>query len=244
MLEIEFFHDVICSFCFPMAKRMHDILSEYENIRLTHRSFALAWEVSDLERMFGSHAAAKAEVLHHWEAANQNDDEHRFNIAGMAAQDFPFPHSQPALIAAKAAGMLGGEDSYWLLFDLLQAALFMSNLDIADEATIFQIVRESGLDFEEWLQWFRDPQVKQAVLADLKLAQQYGLGGVPALVVNQKYMFSGAQSQQRIEDFLKKVAQEEGLQLQKKVLSEAPFTFLDFNQGMACRLEEGQWKCD
>jgi len=33
---------------------------------------------------------------------------------------FPFPQSMPALRAAKAAGLLAGEDAYWDMFDALQ----------------------------------------------------------------------------------------------------------------------------
>ena len=54
--------------------------------------------------MFGSHEAVKPEVLGHWEHANQNDDEHRFNIEGMKEKDFLFLTSKNGLKATKAAG--------------------------------------------------------------------------------------------------------------------------------------------
>ncbi|KAJ73436.1 DSBA oxidoreductase [Enterococcus faecalis AZ19] len=37
-MKIEFFHDVICSFCFPMSDRMHEIQQEFPDIELIHRS--------------------------------------------------------------------------------------------------------------------------------------------------------------------------------------------------------------
>lgn len=45
MLEIEFFHDVICSFCFSMFYRLRKTIEPYQNIKVIHRSFALDWEV-------------------------------------------------------------------------------------------------------------------------------------------------------------------------------------------------------
>jgi predicted DsbA family dithiol-disulfide isomerase len=82
-MKIEFFHDVICSFCFPMSYRMRQVQKKYPNIEIIHRSFALAWEEEDLNKMFGNRDNAKKEILGHWEHANQNDDLHRFNIEGM-----------------------------------------------------------------------------------------------------------------------------------------------------------------
>lgn len=58
-MKIEFFHDVICSFCFPMSDRMHEIQQEFPEIELIHRSFALGWSANDFETMFGSRSAVK-----------------------------------------------------------------------------------------------------------------------------------------------------------------------------------------
>ena len=92
-MQVEFFHDVICSFCFPMSYRMRKVAKKYPKLDIVHRSFALGWEKEQFVQMFGSHEAVKPEVMHHWESANQNDDEHRFNIEGMKEQDFLFPTS-------------------------------------------------------------------------------------------------------------------------------------------------------
>ena len=89
MLEIEFFHDIICIFfLLSDANRMRKVMDKYQNLDIQHRSFALGWEVEHFEQMFGSHEAVKPEVLNRWDAANQNDDEHRFNIEGMRQTDF------------------------------------------------------------------------------------------------------------------------------------------------------------
>ena len=74
MLKIEFFHDVICSFCFPMSARMRRIANKYNNIEIIHRSFALGGNQKTLSEALYSREAVKAEVLSHWQHANQNDD--------------------------------------------------------------------------------------------------------------------------------------------------------------------------
>lgn len=135
-MQVEFFHDMICSFCFPMSYRMRKVAAKYPRLNIQHRSFALGWEADAFIQIFGSHEAVKPEVMSHWDHANQNDDEHRFNIEGMKEQDFLFPTSKNGLKAAKAAGLLAGEEAYWDVFDTLQKALFVDNHDISDLAVI------------------------------------------------------------------------------------------------------------
>lgn len=241
MLEIEFFHDVICSFCFPMSDRLRKTVKQYQNINVSHRSFALGWEVEHFERMFGSHEAVKPEVLHHWEAANQNDDDHRFNIEGMRQTDFNFPHSQPGLLAAKAAGLIGGDDMYWEVFDKIQEGLFIRNLNIADQEVLENLVKETSIDFDAWKEQQAKAETKQAVLDDLALVNAYGIQGAPALVINKKYLVSGAQPQAIIEQVLEQAAEEAGVTIKKAVVPQ--FTVLG-DEGSACRIVDGNWQCN
>lgn len=242
MLEIEFFHDVICSFCFPMSNRMRKVMDKYQNLDIQHRSFALSWEVEHFEQMFGSHEAVKPEVLNHWDAANQNDDEHRFNIEGMRQTDFNFPHSQPGLIAAKAAGLIGGDSMYWEVFDKLQEGLFVRNLNIADQQVIDDLVKETSIDFDSWKNQANNDETKQAVLNDLALVNAYGIQGAPALVIDKKYLISGAQPQELIEQALEQAAQEANINITKPTTPQ--FQVLGDNTGASCRVENGTWICD
>lgn len=236
MLKIEFFHDVICSFCFPMSLRMRKIKEKFPNIEIIHRSFALGWDVTVFEQMFGSHAAVKEEVLSHWEQANRNDDEHRFNIEGMKETDFLFPTSKPGLLAAKAAGLVAGEEAYWEVFDKLQEGLFVKNMNIGDLEVIEELVKETSLDFDVWQKQYQNEVTETQVIADLGRVNGYNIQGAPALVINQKYLISGAQSQEYIEAALKEIAEKEGVSL----------TGLQMmgDLGESCRFEEGQWVCD
>ena len=66
-IKVEFFHDVICSFCFPMSYRMRQLQMMMPDIEIVHRSFALVKSEHDFDRMFGSRDEAKSEILEHWE---------------------------------------------------------------------------------------------------------------------------------------------------------------------------------
>ena len=205
-MTIEFFHDVICSFCFPMSYRMRELVKRMPEVEVVHRSFALVREEGEFERMFGSREAAKEEVLGHWEQANRIDDLHRFNIEGMREADFPFPTSMKGLLACKAAFFTSGEGAYWDLFDALQNAFFVQNRDIGDQDVIDDIVREAGLGFDKWQHHYRDSKTMEAVEGDLRLVEQYGITSVPTLVINGKHRVQGALPLSRIRSSIMKLS--------------------------------------
>lgn len=238
MIKIEFFHDVICSFCFPMSERMRRIAKNYNNIEINHRSFALGWEAEDFIRSFGSREAVKPEVLGHWVQANKNDDEHRFNVEGMRQTDFNFPISKPGLKAAKAAGLIGGDNIYWDVFDRIQNKLFVENKNIEDIDVLEEAVKETSISFADWKAQFENEETEKAVLADLQLAQAYGVNSAPTLVINQKYAITGAQSQEEIEKVLAKISRDEGIPLNKLLNLQTNDT------AGSCSIVDDKWQCD
>ncbi|WP_128424949.1 DsbA family oxidoreductase [Gudongella oleilytica] len=207
-ITIEFFHDVICSFCFPMSYRMRRLKEIMPDVEIVHRSFALVKEEKHFDLMFGSRAKAKDEILGHWEHANHNDDLHRFNIEGMRQSDFPFPTSMKALTACKAAYYVGGDQVYWDVLDALQYALFVQNRDVGSQDVIEEVVKETGIDFESWKLYFSDKNTLEEVEKDLSLADLYGIRSIPHLVINGRFRVSGAQSISNIVRSIEEVKQE------------------------------------
>lgn len=200
-IKVEFFHDVICSFCFPMSYRMRKLKELMPELEIIHRSFGLVKKENDFIEMFGSRENAKEEIMSHWHHANKNDDLHRFNIEGMKNETFLFPMSIKPLKACKAAKYIGGEDAYWDLFDALQTEFFVNNRNIELDEIIFENVKKIGLDFEKWKTNFNSNEVERDVELDFELVEKYGLKSVPALVINEKYIINGATSV----DYVKKV---------------------------------------
>ncbi len=234
-LNVEFFHDVICSFCYPMSYRMRKITAEIPDINIIHRSFALAPTPEDLERMFGSHENAKKEIMSHWEHANANDTLHRFNIQGMKEKHFLFPTSIKPLRAAKAAFLVGGESQYWDVFDALQKALFTDNLDINDETVIKETVEKTGIDYDMWYSFYESDTSLHEVENDFSVARSYGIQSVPSLVIDGKYLISGALDEEYLIDVLKK-------QLVNKT-QEGLLQPLN-GEDASCTIVDDTWKCD
>jgi len=211
---------------------MRKITEKYDDIEIVHRSFALGYKEEDFIRSFGSRQAVKNEVINHWDKANQNDDDHRFNIEGMRKTNFDFPLSKKPLLASKAAEVVAGQDGYWEMFDELQKFLFMENKNIEDDSVIEEAVRNTSIDFDSWKKAFEDPQTEELVIKDLELAKNYNIYSVPSLVINGKYLLSGAQDQGIIEDAIQQIAKKEGEKLQ---LSDAENMCVVDDDGINCK---------
>ena len=204
-MKIEFFHDTICSFCFPMSYKMRIIAKEMPDAEIIHRSFSLVWSKAALIEMYGSMENAKNELLEHWEDANMTDPLRRFNAEGMRAADFDFPTSKNALLASKAAGIIGGEAAYWDLFDELQKAMFMNSKDISQIEEIEECVKAVGLDFDAWQNQFNAPDTLAKVRADISLGRRYRVTVVPTLIVNEKIKLPGSLSLEELRSSLANV---------------------------------------
>ncbi|MGX7200920.1 DsbA family oxidoreductase [Enterococcus plantarum] len=235
MIAIKFFHDVICSFCFPMSYRMRQVQKEMPEVKIIHRSFALARDSKGHEEMFGSRENAKNDILSHWVHANQNDALHRFNIEGMNEADFLFPTSMNSLLASKAAGVVGGQTGYWSVFDALQTGLFVNSQNIDDLNVIESIVKASSIDFKKWQQTFTDPATLTLVEDDFLLANTYQLTGDPALIVNGKYLISGAQPMDQISQAIETIKDKETPIIEVIENNES--------EHGSCNMENGKWVC-
>lgn len=208
-LKIEFFHDVICSFCFPMSYVMRKIEDELD-VEIVHRSFAVMYDEHGFSTAYGSRERAKEEIIGHWKHANEMDELKRFNIEGMRKTDFPFPSSRTPLKVCKAAFYAGGDDLYWDVFDALQEGLFVKNVNIEDEDVIYGIVKDiKGLDFDKWLGYYTDGTAHKGVMDDLELASRYGINSAPTLIIDGKYFLSGAATYESVKNTLLKLEDQE-----------------------------------
>ncbi|ADG06428.1 DsbA family oxidoreductase [Kyrpidia tusciae] len=181
-MKIEFFHDVLCAWCYVISPRVRQLAEEFPDVEIVHRSFALAPGPEDIGRMFGSKERAKREILNHWKAANANDDERRIRAELMETRDFDYPHSLPGLMACKAAEFQGGQRAHWDYFDRVQKAHLTECRNIADGEVLLDCAGEVGLDVERFEQDFQSDRARQAVEDDVRRARELGIRAVPSLV--------------------------------------------------------------
>jgi predicted DsbA family dithiol-disulfide isomerase len=125
---------------------------------------------------------------------------------GLEIHSGPFGiDSRLALIADKYAETQGkgaafhraAMNAYW------QEARGIDDLNVLKE-----IAESVGLNVEQFETALQDPQFDAEVSADVELAHEYGLNGVPALIFENKYLVSGAQPYDTLRRVVEKVQEE------------------------------------
>ncbi len=191
-IRVDFFHDVVCSWCYVLSPRLR-ILAEELNLDVYHHSFALSATYKHMERMFGSKANAKKEIMGHWQRCAAVEDQKRINVEGMRQQSFEYPISMPGLLGCKAAEKQAGQQGHWDYFDAVQRTHLADNRNIGDSEVLADLAHELGLDIERFKLDLNSSALREEVEQDRLLAQDYGINGVPCLVINQGWIISGAQ---------------------------------------------------
>ena len=190
---MEFFHDVLCAWCYAASPRVRRLTEAFPGLEIVHRSLALAPTPDAIVRMFGSAALGKREILDHWRAANANDDDHRLRPDLMARQEFDYPYSLPGLLGCEAARLQAGEAGYWNYFDAIQALHLTACENIADPQVFQRCAIDIGLDAARFAADLESPVTLQSLQAGTQRARALGISGVPALRFPSGAILSGAQ---------------------------------------------------
>lgn len=210
-MNVEFFHSVMCGHCFIMSDRIRKVVKDYPQINIIHRNYPLRWDDTNDREEFVTEAEMKRDFKRKWTVANNIDDKHRFNMEGFEEMNFPMPTSRLPMIAIQAGTLAGGDE--WDLFDRFQSALYEDIRNISDEDVIADIIDEAGIDFEKFIKYYEDPKTEEMIKEDFKLADEYGLDLIPAMVIEGKHKIVGTKRLDLAIDLLKEAAEEEGIEL-------------------------------
>lgn len=182
-LTLEFFHDVVCGWCFNLSPRLRALARDFD-LDIRHRTFVLQDSPARMAEVFGSPAAAKETILGHWAAcAAASDAPERFAIDRMRAAAFDYPHGLPGALACQAAQRLGGQDGHWRLFDALQDAHLSQARNVADTEVLVDVARSVGFDGATFRYCLMDGRTRMAVEADRAMARHLGVRSVPTVIV-------------------------------------------------------------
>jgi predicted DsbA family dithiol-disulfide isomerase len=113
--------------------------------------------------------------------------------------------SRPALIAEKYAEAQGRGATF---HKAVMQAYWQQARSIDDKAVLKEIVEQVGLSNENFDDVLANPAYDAAVSADVDLAREYGLTGVPALVFADRYLVVGAQPYEVLKQVAEKILEE------------------------------------
>lgn len=127
-----------------------------------------------------------------WSRPAEQPDAGQFAL--WTSDNSPPTHSMPALIAGKAAASFGPAE-FRAFHHRVLTAYFTENRTISDLDVLTEVAAQAGLDptaFGNRLQQ-RWPDFEQEVLADYAEAIERGIDAIPATLVDDRYLISGAQ---------------------------------------------------
>jgi len=114
--------------------------------------------------------------------------------------------SRPALIAEKYAESQGKGEAF---HKAVMQAYWQQARSIDDPVVLKEIAEQVGLNTENFDAVLTSPIFEAAVSADIDLAHEYGLTGVPALIFADRYLVMGAQPYEVLKQVVEKILEEE-----------------------------------
>lgn len=184
-LTIDFFHDVVCCWCFNISSRMRDLAAEFD-LDIRHRTFVLQASRAEMASRWGSAADARRTILGHWETCRTvSDRPDLVDVDAMRTASFDYPHGLTAAHGCKAAEQLGGQGAHWDMFDGLQRAHLTEARNVADPETVLAVARSLGFEAAAFAQAMESPATAQAVAADRQRARMLQVRAIPALIIRE-----------------------------------------------------------
>ncbi|MEY8838061.1 DsbA family protein [Cribrihabitans sp. XS_ASV171] len=185
MLTVDFFHDVVCCWCFNISSRMRDLAAEFD-LHIRHRTFVLQASRGEMADRWGTPDEARTTILGHWSACRAASDRPELvDIDAMRKARFDYPHGMVAALACKAAERLGGQEAHWTMFDRLQRAHLSEARNVADPAVAQAVALGLGFEATAFASALADPATARLVEADRLQARLLGIRSIPALVIRE-----------------------------------------------------------
>ncbi len=115
-------------------------------------------------------------------------------------------NSRPALVLEKYAETQGKGAAFHIA---AMRAYWEQARDISDPAVLKEIAEQVGLSTSDFEQILASEAFDGQVSADIELAHEYGLTGVPALVFADRYLVMGAQPYPALKQVVERVIEEQ-----------------------------------
>ncbi|WP_210491708.1 DsbA family oxidoreductase [Patulibacter sp. SYSU D01012] len=196
-MELEIWSDVACPFCYIGKRQIEAALERFDHrddVQVRWRSFQLdptTPKVVDgtIDELLATKYGRSVEEAHEMNA----------RVIGMAegvGLRYDFDALKPsntydAHRVIQLARERGVQDA---VKERLLRGYFVEGERLSDHATLARLAGDAGLDAAEVAGVLADERAYAAdVDADLELAREFGLSGVPSFVIDRRYLVTGAQ---------------------------------------------------
>lgn len=195
-MKIEVWSDFVCPFCYLGKRHLEHALDQFPNkdeVEIVYRSFELdpnqpLYKGEKVEELLSKKYGMSIEDA-------LKSTEHIIREAKKVGLDYNFEEMKhtntfDAHRLAKYGKTVGKEKQ---IVEKILHAYFIESKLISDHDTLIQIAESEGLDKKIVMEVLSDKtKFENEVRIDEKLARQKGITGVPYILINQKYVISGA----------------------------------------------------
>ena len=211
-LRVDIVSDVVCPWCAIGYKQLECAIGEMGDrveVGVRWHPFQLAPYLGDDGQSIADYGRERYGATPEQSAANRT----RIQSAG-APLGIEFNYSPNSRIynTRKAhrlltwAGETGGQTALKLA---LFRAYFTEQRNISDDAVLLDVVESAGLDRAAAAVALNDPRYEEEVAQEVQYWEMQNITGVPAFIINGKYMIPGAQDADTFVRVIEKVLEKE-----------------------------------
>ncbi|HCU88898.1 MAG TPA: disulfide bond formation protein DsbA [Gammaproteobacteria bacterium] len=197
---LEIVSDIVCPWCYIGKRRLDralELLGSDNPITVRWKPYELNPKMppggldrkSYYARKFGSSAYAEDLIANI--TANAHDDGLPMEYANIKR----VPNTRTAHRLIWLAEQFDCQDA---IVDALFQAYFVEGSNIEDRMVLFNIAVSTGISDEVVNKFLGGDEALDIIATEVKAAQDAGIQGVPAFVLNGHFLFSGAQSPETI----------------------------------------------
>ena len=195
-MKVDIWSDIACPFCYIGKRNFEKALEQFphrDQVQVTMRSFELDPNASKNQNMSMDQMLAKKynmtlEKAHSLNVSVTEKAAHagiRFDLEAAILTNHFDGHR--LLHLAKHHGVQA------VMQEKLFAAYFSEGKDVSNHHELIQLATEAGLPAAEVKAVLESDKYAAEVREDESIASEWGISGVPAFVLAEKYLISGAQ---------------------------------------------------
>jgi predicted DsbA family dithiol-disulfide isomerase len=208
-VRVDIWSDLVCPWCYVGKRRFENALMRFDNrdeVQIVHRSFQLnpaaprdrtsnRREMLMQKYRLSPTQAAEMDARMTGTAAAEGLE---FHLEGTVTGNTFDAHQLVHLGHAHAL-----QDA---VIERFYRAYFSEQRSLFAPESLADLAAEAGLDHDEAAATLRSNRYAESVDADIKIARQLGVTGVPFFVINDRYGISGAQAPEAFLDVLQRAA--------------------------------------
>lgn len=188
-ISVVVYSDYVCPWCYMMHASLEQVVKETP-LDIEWRAYELQPEEAGIDE--AALAEKQKQIDSFWPQVDRTAKE----VYGLELKKGRLGvNTRLAHMGAKAARRLGRGDEYHRkVFE----THWHEQRDISDPEILVAIARDVGLDEDAFRESLADDELRAEVLGEQIGAQQVGIRGVPALIIDNRYLISGAQPPERL----------------------------------------------